>query len=470
MGLEALSTPMRLAAVIGATAIILLLAMGMIVRRRKSAAASIAAQGNLSEDMIPSSETQHDISSEHSSNPQDPSLGLTPNTASDNATVIPENRNYLAPQVTDNLKTILKLSELIATTAPSNELRQYAKRIRITASDTTLLLDNAELSSDLGKAELTAARASINFSELIKAQKKKWSTMIVDEDIQVTCFLDDKIPECLFLDPKILNRIIDSLMTNSRNLTKEGRIHLHITGENAGDYDWVIKMIIADTGIGFANDFKTRINSQDKLPKAQTLEQVNLIAVSHLATLMDGRFSLKSVEGRGTEIMVAFPSRTAMVMAENDRTGSKQHGTGSLSGRRVLIIEDDLSSQEVLKTFLKPEGCTIDCIDDGVHALKTLEQRPYDLVLMDVRMNGLDGIKTTRAIRRSQARFRDVPIIAITADTSPETNAKCMMAGADLFLTKPVSAKGLFDAIRFVMDLGTDIRPPSQNSKSASAK
>lgn len=457
MGLEALSTPMRLAVVIGATALVLLLVMGLIVRRRRAAMNLVA--NNLDGD-LPSPQEMHIRQTAIDAASETPLSPAYPKASGKN----------MGPQISENLQIILKLSKIIATTAPSNELRQYAKRIRNTASNTALLIDNAELSADIDAANLTTAPTSINFYELVRSQSKKWSTTVADENIQLTCFIDDKIPECLFLDPKLLHRIINSLLTNSHNLTKKGRIHLHITGENSDDYDWVIKMILADTGSGFSNAFKTKFNDDGEMPKPKTVEHTNLIAASHLVNLMQGRIDLKSVQGRGTEVMVVFPARTAMVIAEKDHNGSKQKGPGALAGRRILIIEDDRSSQDVLKTFLAPEGCHIDCIDDGIHAIETLEKTHYDLVLMDVRMNGLDGIKTTRAIRRSDARYRDVPIIAITADTSPETNAKCMMAGVDLFLTKPVSAKGLFDAIRFVMDLGSDIRQSSSPKSQAEIK
>ena len=103
--------------------------------------------------------------------------------------------------------------------------------------------------------------------------------------------------------------------------------------------------------------------------------------------------------------------------------------------------------------FLEPEGCTIDCILDGQDALHALEQQDYDLILMDIRMSGLNGIETTKAIRGSGQPYANLPIIAITADTAPETNAKCMLAGVDLFLTKPVSSKALYSGIQFAMNL-----------------
>ena len=122
----------------------------------------------------------------------------------------------------------------------------------------------------------------------------------------------------------------------------------------------------------------------------------------------------------------------------------------SLDKVRVLIVEDIISNQDVMKIFLEPEGCEIMCADNGVQALEALQSQDFDVVLMDIRMPEMDGIEATRLIRDKSSRNYAVPIIALTADATAETNAQCMAAGANIFLTKPIIATELFDSIRFV--------------------
>ena len=122
----------------------------------------------------------------------------------------------------------------------------------------------------------------------------------------------------------------------------------------------------------------------------------------------------------------------------------------SLEHVRILIVEDVPSNQDVMKIFLEPEGCVISCADNGMEALAALRSQDFDVILMDIRMPEMDGIEATRLIRSEGGRNSDVPIIALTADATAETNAQCMGAGANIFLTKPIIATELFDSIRFV--------------------
>jgi len=124
--------------------------------------------------------------------------------------------------------------------------------------------------------------------------------------------------------------------------------------------------------------------------------------------------------------------------------------TDNLRGLRVLIVEDITANQDIIKLFLRPEGCEILCASNGLEALDILNTQAVDIILMDIRMPTMDGIEATHAIRGSDREYKNTPIIALTADVAAETNAACMAAGADIFLTKPVIAHDLIESIRFI--------------------
>lgn len=362
--------------------------------------------------------------------------------------------------IKEQLKEITTLSELMIMTGPTFEIRQNSQKILVASRYAENLLKNkALLTSD---AEVPNYKpVNVNFHDLVKSISEQWTIQLKGTNITFTYHLDQGVPEHLFLDEAVLGRILRTLLTNSQAMTEQGRIHFHVTASNRANYDWSIDIIIADTGRGFPKSFKDQLRNSKSSIKPESNEELNLLAVKRLLPIVKGSLKINSVEKRGTEVSISFPARagqTSTQQSEIDAAKSKQEEDGPLSGLRVLIIEDDTSSQEVLQTFLVPEGCQTHCIPDGDQALKTLENRDFDLILMDVRMDGLDGISTTQAIRNSGKSFRQVPIIAITADVDPDTNAKCMMAGADLFLNKPIGAKALFDGIRFVLDLGVDSR------------
>jgi len=127
-----------------------------------------------------------------------------------------------------------------------------------------------------------------------------------------------------------------------------------------------------------------------------------------------------------------------------------QMPTDDLRGLKVLIVEDIPANQDIIKLFLEPEGCQNQCVSNGREALDVLNTQNIDVILMDIRMPEMDGITATREIRNSGREYKAIPIIALTADASAETNAACMAAGADIFLNKPVMARDVIEAIRFI--------------------
>jgi len=132
------------------------------------------------------------------------------------------------------------------------------------------------------------------------------------------------------------------------------------------------------------------------------------------------------------------------------RTEGQRVTPDQLDGLNVLIVEDVLANQEVVRSLLEPAGCTVSAACNGLEALDLLEEQFFDVILMDIRMPIMGGIETTEAIRAKEGPHKDVPIIALTADASAENNAQCLAAGADVFLTKPVIVSELFASIRYV--------------------
>jgi len=440
LGLELLSTPNRLLAVVAATCIFVLILMRLIRRRR---AAKISPTSNA---LVHQDNVRADFDSPLSA------AQLATTIENENPVEAEQKPGLVQNQVLAELAVISRISDIMSKSSETSETRQQSRAILSAAEKARRLIQNEIMLENPDLYTPNFKPLSVNFPVFISTLAKKWAFILKSEDVTFTCHLDKSIPDSLFVDPAILTRSLETLLSNSQALTRKGRIHLHITGTEKARHDWDLTMIVADTGQGLHKSFKDKIRSGEPNLEPANTEELNIIAVRDLARQINGDLDLKSVEGRGTEASLKIKVRAAAseAPAKDNKPIPK---TGKLTGRRVLIIEDDISSQEVLKTFLQPEGCEIDAILDGDQALKTLKSKSYDLVLMDVRMDGMDGIKTTQAIRSSAEDFNQIPIIAITADVNPDTNAKCMMAGANLFLNKPIGSKALFNGIQFVMDL-----------------
>ena len=275
-----------------------------------------------------------------------------------------------------------------------------------------------------------------------------------------------------------------------------------------------LTVIVADTGMGIRKDvqdnlFKPFVQADSSITRQYGGSGLGLAITRSLARMMDGDLVVTSRVGAGSEFTLTILANassdaklldTMDALFEDDEIMSKRFAPpssnplleslqtrldsetkdaeslnivledevapevleppsldtspspnlDSLENIRILIVEDVPSNQDVMKIFLEPEGCAIACADNGQHALTALRTQDFDVVLMDIRMPEMHGIEATRLIRSEGGRNSRVPIIALTADATAETNAQCMAAGANIFLTKPIIATELIDSIRFV--------------------
>ena len=142
--------------------------------------------------------------------------------------------------------------------------------------------------------------------------------------------------------------------------------------------------------------------------------------------------------------------------------GAKASARDGLAGRRILIVEDLPSNQDVIRLMLEPEGCQCLCADDAASALRLLSVERFDAVVMDIHMPGMDGVEATRTLRQGGGANATLPVIALTADAEPGTHVRATAAGIDHFLTKPVIARELLGVLRSVLG-------PEERSRQSSA-
>lgn len=328
---------------------------------------------------------------------------------------------------------------------------------------------------------MSADLESTEISRLIKDVVNAWRNMIESKGVTLSCFIDETVSGEYHIETKKFHTCLNTLISNAAHYTDEGRVHIHVTAEDKPQsQSRNLTMIIADTGHGITQKLQSDLLSKQN--------ETRLGEVLEIAECLGGKITFNSALGRGSEFRFECPcplSNTIEIEAEEtlDLTLNKSNDDlididlsfgdipihapeavtptvevaadthfdpDNLRGLRVLIVDDVASNQDVVKLFLKPEGCECFCTAAGEEALEFLKTQTVDIILMDIRMPGMSGIETTQAIRNSDFPTKNLPIIALTADTSAATNAASMAAGADLFLTKPVLCRDLLESIRFV--------------------
>jgi len=253
-------------------------------------------------------------------------------------------------------------------------------------------------------------------------------------------------------DPARLRQILLNLIGNAVKFTEEGAVTLRIGREPArpapdSAADSRLRFEVIDTGIGIARAAQARIFEPFAQADGSTTRRyggsgLGLAIVKRLVELMGGRLGIESEPGRGSTFwfVVDLPAATlASPLPAPAAAASLRRGA------RVLVVEDNPVNQLVTGQMLRKLGCQVDMIGNGQEAVAAVARQAYELVLMDCQMPGMDGYEATRLIRAWQAEqsAARTPIVAFTANAMDGDRERCLAAGMDDYLPKPVSVEAL---------------------------
>ncbi|MEL7237373.1 MAG: CHASE domain-containing protein [Planctomycetota bacterium] len=276
----------------------------------------------------------------------------------------------------------------------------------------------------------------------------------------------DPVPTCVNSDPTRLRQILINLLGNAIKFTEQGSVSLAISATETGD-NVTLRFDVTDTGIGMSPE------QQDKLfqPFAQADGSMTrrfggtglgLVVSQRLTEILGGRMTVRSEPGRGSTF--TFTIRAKKVATETAALADDEAnnvvtklppaaaGTSSKTDgkRRVLLAEDGVDNRRLVLAFLKRDDLDVVAVENGKLAVKAVREaagdgRPFDVVLMDMQMPVMDGY--TAATQLRELGFAELPIIAFTAHAMAGDRAKCVAAGCDDFLTKPVQRAQLIDIV-----------------------
>ncbi|VTR93798.1 pas domain s-box : PAS domain S-box OS=Singulisphaera acidiphila (strain ATCC BAA-1392 / DSM 18658 / VKM B-2454 / MOB10) GN=Sinac_7190 PE=4 SV=1: PAS_3: HisKA: HATPase_c: Response_reg: Hpt [Gemmata massiliana] len=366
------------------------------------------------------------------------------------------------------MNAILGMTELTLDTSLNADQRQWLETVKSAAENLLAiindLLDFSKI--EAGKMELDPVDFSLRtaLDDVIRALTPRAQ----QKGLALTSHVRADVPDALTGDAGRFRQVLLNLIGNAVKFTERGSVTVEVAVQDTqAPNRCVLRVSVQDTGIGIARDkretiFRAFEQADNSMTRKYGGTGLGVSIASRLAGLMGGTIAVDSELGRGSTFHFAarfqLPAKAASpqnaAQAQGKPQTMEQHppSASAPAPLRVLLAEDNEFNAQLMEQLLIRRGHRVRLAPDGEQALALAAEGNADVLLLDLHMPERDGFQVIRALREREAGTgRHLPVIALTASARPEDRARCLAAGMDDFLTKPVRSPELFAAIERVI-------------------
>lgn len=366
------------------------------------------------------------------------------------------------------LNAILGMTHLLLGTGLDARQKNYAGKVDTAARSLHGIIDAIMEFAQIEAGKMDVEVVSVDVPGMLDALKNRFSRVAAEKGIFLQMRVEDGVPARLLGDLAHLTQVLGQVISNAVTFTHSGGVSVTCRLEELGNSMATLRFTVRDTGVGISEEqldllFNPFTQAEHLSTRQYSGAGLGLVICRRMMELMGGSISVQSALGKGSVFTLHCPFILPVDKSDKDQTPAPkaaheemdpEKARQALAGRRILLVEDNDINQEIAVELLEQAGSMVTVAGNGAEALEMVKEGlaaagqggnfPFDLILMDIQMPVLDGYEATRAIRDLGLTL---PILAMTARAFVEERARCLGAGMNDHIAKPVEIATLYSVI-----------------------